>query len=45
MSLQFRACLLVLFLSAFVGLGASPAAADNVYTTDGLGVSGYDPVA
>ena len=45
MSLRIRACLLVLFLSAFAGLGASPAAADNIYTKDGLGVSGYDPVA
>jgi YHS domain-containing protein len=45
MSLRIRACLLVLFLSAFAGLGASPAAADNIYTKDGLGVSGYDTVA
>src|SRR5919206_668298 len=45
MSLQIRACLLVLLLGALTGLGPLPAAAENVYTKDGLGVGGYDPVA
>jgi hypothetical protein len=45
MCFRIRAYLLVLFASAFAALGAGPAAADNVFTQNGVGVSGYDPVA
>jgi YHS domain-containing protein len=45
MSFRIRAYLLVMLLGAFAASGAGPAAADNVFTQNGVGVSGYDAVA